>query len=155
MVCSNREQQLINGRGNLSNGLGNGRHIRNHISSLVLFQPSLPAKCLSRLIRDELKMASTEVTEQRRRQDKMQFLLKSGGRCGPRIGTLLWTTSTGSPAPPLETPLCLLYSRGGAVPNLTRDLEEEVTGRRTGHMTDHMTGSENAVMLTVPTMYMK
>ena len=98
-------------------------------------------------------MATSDVTEEGKRRDKMQFLLKSGNRCGPRMGTLLWTTPTGSSASPLETPLCMLYSRGGAVPNLTRDLEEEVVGhRRTGC---HITGSETPVMLTMPTMLMK
>lgn len=94
-------------------------------------------------------MATCSFTEQTRTrtQEKMQFILKSGGRCGPRVGALLWATPTGKPAPPLDTPLCMLYSRGGAVPNLTRDLEEGITG--------HVTGSENAVMLTMPTMYMK
>lgn len=81
----------------------------------------------------------------------MQFLLDYGGGCGPRVGKLVWTTAKGTPASPLATPLCLLYSRGGAMPNLTRDLEEEVL-----QGVSHVTGSEasdNAVMLTMPTMY--
>lgn len=85
--------------------------------------------------------------EGREHKEKMQFILKSGGRCCPRVGTLLWATPTGGAQQPLETPLCLLYSRGGAVPNLTRDLEAEVTSG--------VTGSEYAMMLTMPTMYMK
>ncbi len=82
----------------------------------------------------------------------MQFILERGGRCAPRVGKLIWTTPKSLPAeaPPLATPLCFLYSRGGAIPNLTRDLEEEVVR--------HVTGSEeeaSAVMLTMPTMYNK
>lgn len=97
-------------------------------------------------------MASGDVTVGQ--QEKMQFVLERGGRCAPRIGKLIWTTPPSLPSsaatPPLATPLCFLYSRGGAIPNLTRDLEEEVAR--------HMTGSEeevSAVMLTMPTMYNK
>lgn len=106
--------------------------------------------------------------EQGRSQEKMEFILKSGGRCGPRLGRLVWatpttsnpaTTTTGS----LDTPLCLLYSRGGAAPSLTRDVEEQVT-QSTRHMTltrtaggaRHMTQhpAKPPVMLTMPTMYL-
>lgn len=100
-------------------------------------------------------MATTCTTKEETRQEKMQFLLKSGGRCGPRLGTLLWTTPSGQSAQPLDTPLCLLYSRGGAVPNLTKDLEKEVSKCHMTGCPRHMTGSANAVMLTMPTMYMK
>ena len=90
-------------------------------------------------------------SEPREDQEKMQFILEQGGRCGPRVGKLVWTTPRSLPAavtPPLATPLCFLYSRGGAIPNLTRDLEDDVVC--------HVTGSEPAaIMLTMPTMYKK
>lgn len=93
------------------------------------------------------------------KQGKMQFLLLRGGGCGPRLGRLVWHTvqhqqqgqRQGTPAPPLATPLCLLYSRGGAMPHLTRDLEEEVL-----RGASHVTGSascKDAILLTMPTMY--
>ena len=87
--------------------------------------------------------------------EKMQFLLECGSRCGPRMGKLVWTTPSGLPPlalPPLATPLCSLYSRGGAIPNLTRDLEEEVLWG-----VGHVTGSSESppVVLTLPTLYTK
>lgn len=90
-------------------------------------------------------------TADQKTSQKMQFILECGGRCGPRMGKLIWTTPKSLPAaptPPFATPLCFLYSRGGAIPNLTRDLEEDVMHR--------VTGSEAAaIMLTMPTMYTK
>lgn len=94
-----------------------------------------------------MESSSTVEQDTSEKISKMQFILESGGRCGPRVGKLLWTTpKAAQQATPLATPLCFLYSRGGAIPNLTRDLEEDVTS--------HMTGSESAaMMLTMPTMY--
>lgn len=83
-------------------------------------------------------------------EEKMQFILECGGRCGPRIGKLMAAPNGLPNLPSFATPLCVLYSRGGAVPNLTRDLEEEVL-----QGVNHVTGSKEAVMLTMPTMYMK
>lgn len=93
------------------------------------------------------------VTRENTKKLKMQFFLECGSRCGLRTGKLVWATSSGVSAPPLATPLCLLYSRGGAVPNLTRDLEEKVI-QGVRHVTGS-TSSAEAVMLTMPTMYMK
>ena len=87
--------------------------------------------------------------------EKMQFLLDLGGGCGPRMGRLVWQSAKkgGTSAPSsLTTPLCLLYSRGGAVPNLTRDVEEEVL-RGASHVTGSGESADSAVMLTMPTLY--
>lgn len=72
-----------------------------------------------------------------------------------RLGELLWgAKSPGSngATPPhmMDTPLCLLYSRGGAVPNLTRDIEEAALTHTTAGAS-----VEGAIMLTMPTMYLK
>ena len=86
---------------------------------------------------------------------KMQFILDSvnaGGR-GLRIGRVIWSSlKDGSPYSSLDTPFCLLYSRAGAIPNLSRDIEEEVL-RHTSHVTRN--GGNEGIMLTMPTVYMK
>ncbi len=84
---------------------------------------------------------------------KMQFFLKSvsslGDGCGLRRGNLVWTAPNECVSS-LDTPTCLLYSRAGSIPNLTRDIEETILS----HMTESGCGNE-AVMLTMSTMYMK
>ena len=102
-------------------------------------------------------MASSGATEEGKSHRKMQFILKQGGRCGPRVGKLIWATPTPQQlpllAPPLDTPLCFLYSRGGAIPNLTRDLEEDMVRHVTGNESDERAAA--AIMLTMPTLYAK
>lgn len=88
---------------------------------------------------------------------KVEFVLESvrrEGSCGVRLGRLVWSASSS-----LTTPLCLIHTRGGSTPNLTRDLEEQILQQC--HLTkqqNHVTGSRcgiGAFMLTMPSLFMK
>ena len=91
---------------------------------------------------------------------KMEFILEKVMKgYGVRQGRILWSSSS------LNTPLCLVHTRGGSTPNLTRDLEEQVLkqhkhqsnqpGHMTGSVCGDQDGGENTFMLTMPSLYMK
>ena len=64
----------------------------------------------------------------------MQFALESVSGQGVRLGKLLFNGGV------LETPLCLLYTRGGAVPHLADDVLRDVEAR------------PRAAVITLPTL---
>ena len=73
----------------------------------------------------------------------MQFVLENVSEQGVRVGKLLWkNVSNKCLQQASETPLCLLYSRAGHVPHLTKDVLEELLGSTQTHPT----------MLTLPTL---
>ena len=89
--------------------------------------------------------------ESQDRKSKMEFILESLTVHGARLGRLVCPTSS---TPLLDTPSCLIHTRGGATPNLTRDLEEQLLAQiQPSHVTGTGRGS-CGFMLTMPTLYM-
>ena len=73
----------------------------------------------------------------------MQFVLENVSEQGVRVGKLLWKNASNKCLQQAsETPLCLLYSRAGHVPHLTKDVLEELLGSTQTQPT----------MLTLPTL---
>lgn len=96
-------------------------------------------------------MASKE-QESLDKKSKMEFVLDSLSMHGARLGRLVCPTSSSSLF--LDTPGCLIHTRGGATPNLTRDLEEQLLAQ---FQPSHETGdrlNSFGFMITMPTLYM-
>ncbi len=55
----------------------------------------------------------------------MQFVLENATSHGARLGKMLFREGRAA----VETPLCLLYTRGGAVPHLADDLLRDVQAK--------------------------
>lgn len=83
-----------------------------------------------------------------KRKRKMEFILENLMK-GARLGRLLCSNPSSTHL--LETPSCLIHTRGGATPNLTRDLEEQLLDQL---QPNGVTGSGCGFMLTMPTLYM-
>jgi len=82
------------------------------------------------------------------KKEKMEFILENLIQ-GARRGRLLVPSPTSTHV--LETPSCLLHTRGGLVPNLTRDLENQLLSLSPARGGG---GQGNCgYMLTMPTLY--
>lgn len=68
----------------------------------------------------------------------MQFVLEKVTSSGARVGRILWLT--GQTQNVLDTPLCIPYTRAGAVPHLVQSVYRDLSDRPA------------AAMLTLPSL---
>lgn len=84
------------------------------------------------------------INAKRQRNKSMEFILEKVIQ-GARYGRLIFNTPSSTVL--LDTPSCLIHTRGGSVPNLTRDLEEQLLSQL------HPSANSNAFMVTMPSIY--